>query len=53
MYPAKRKPRPPKSERQQDQRRLARERQFQQDLRRRLDVPDVVPVRQEEGIYKP
>ena len=53
MPPAKRQPRPPKAARQQDQRRLARERQALQDLRRRLDRPDVVPVREEEGRYRP
>ena len=53
MPPAKRQPRPPKAARQQDQRRLARDRQARQDLRRRAEAPDVLPVREEEGVYRP
>ena len=47
------KPRPSKAARQRDQRRIARDRQAQQDLRRRADQPDVLPVREEEGRYRP
>lgn len=49
-----RQPRPPKAARQQDQRRLARDRQARQDLRRRLDQADVLPQRDDDdGPYKP
>jgi len=47
------RPRTEKAERQRDQRRVARDRQAQQDLRRRTDQPDVLPVREEEGRYRP
>jgi len=51
--PAQR-PRTPKTDRQRDQRRLARDRQAQQDLRRRIDQPaDLLPVREDEGRYTP
>lgn len=46
-------PRPDKTARQRDQRRVARERQTLQDLRRRADQPDVLPVRDDEGRYRP
>ena len=42
-----------KTERQRDQRRLASERQAQQDVRRRAEVPEVLPTREEEGRYRP
>ena len=45
--------RPSKAARQRDQRRVARDRQTLQDLRRRADQPDVLPVREEEGAYRP
>lgn len=45
--------RSPKTERQRDQRRVARERQAQQDLRRRIEQPELLPVREEEGRYRP
>lgn len=51
--PAAPKPRPSKAARQRDQRRIARDRQTMQDLRRRTDRPDVLPVREEEGRYRP
>lgn len=50
------RPRPPrqgKADRQRDQRRVARERQAQQDLRRRIDQPEVLPTRDDEGRYRP
>ena len=47
------KPRPSKAARQRDQRRVARDRQTLQDLRRRADQLDVLPVREEEGVYRP
>lgn len=47
------RPRPSKATRQRDQRRVARDRQAQQDLRRRADQPDVLPTREEEGRYRP
>lgn len=47
------RPRTPKTERQRDQRRVARDRQAQQDLRRRIDQPDLLPVRDDEGRYRP
>lgn len=46
-------PRPDKAARQRDQRRVARERQTLQDLRRRADQPDVLPVRDDEVRYRP
>ena len=46
-------PRTDKATRQRDQRRVARDRQAQQDLRRRVDQPDVLPLREEEGAYRP
>ena len=46
--------RPDKATRQRDQRRVARDRQARQDLRRRIDRPaDLLPVREEEGRYRP
>ena len=51
--PAAPKPRPSKAARQRDQRRIARDRQAQQDLRRRFDQPDLLPSREEEGRYRP
>lgn len=42
-----------KTERQRDQRRVARERQQREELRRRAEAPDVLPVREEEGLYRP
>ena len=53
MRPPKRPPRPPKAVRQQDQRRVNRERLAREELRRRVDRPDLVPVREEEGRYRP
>lgn len=47
------RPRTEKAERQRDQRRVARDRQAQQDLRRRIEQPDLLPVREEEGVYRP
>jgi hypothetical protein len=47
------KPRTEKTDRQRDQRRVARDRLAQQDLRRRLDQPDVLPVRDDDGRYRP
>jgi hypothetical protein len=47
------KPRPDKAARQRDQRRVARDRQTLQDLRRRADQLDVLPTREEEGAYRP
>ena len=47
------RPRTPKTERQRDQRRLARDRQAQQDVRRRAEMPEVLPVREEGGLYRP
>lgn len=47
------KPRPDKATRQADQRRLARERQAREDLQRRTDQPELVPVRDDEGRYRP
>jgi hypothetical protein len=46
-------PRPDKATRQRDQRRVARDRQTLQDLRRRADQLDVLPTREEEGAYRP
>lgn len=46
-------PRPDKAARQRDQRRVARDRQTLQDLRRRADQLDVLPVREEGGVYRP
>ena len=43
----------PKTERQRDQRQRSRDRQAAQELRRRLDRQDLVPVREEEGVYRP
>ncbi len=45
--------RPSKATRQRDQRRVARDRQTLQDLRRRADQLDVLPVRDDEGVYRP
>jgi hypothetical protein len=45
--------RPSKATRQRDQRRVARDRQTLQDLRRRADQLDVLPTREEEGAYRP
>jgi len=54
---ARRKPRTQEgqtaADRQRDQRRVARDRQAQQDLRRRLDQPDVLPQRDDDGPYRP
>lgn len=47
------KPRTEKTERQQDQRRVARERQQRAELRRRIDRPELLPVRDEGGVYRP
>lgn len=47
------KPRTEKTERQRDQRRIARERQERQDVRRRSEVPDLLPVRDDGGVYRP
>lgn len=47
------RPRTPKAARQRDQRRVARDRQAQQDLRRRIDQPDLLPVRDDGGLYRP
>lgn len=47
------KPRTEKTERQQDQRRKHRERQDRQDVRRRFDQPEVLPVREDVGLYRP
>lgn len=47
------RPRTAKAARQRDQRQVARDRQAQQDLRRRAEQPDVLPVREEEGAYRP
>lgn len=47
------KPRTEKTERQQDQRRKYRERQERQDVRRRADAPDLLPVRDDGGVYRP
>ena len=46
-------PRPDKAARRRDQRRVARERQALQDLRRRTDQPELLPVRDDEGRYRP
>lgn len=52
--PTKSKPRTEKDVRQRDQRRVARDRQAQQDLRRRLDQADVLPQRDDDdGPYRP
>lgn len=58
--PRRHKSQPPRpdpatrADRQRDQRRVARDRQAQQDLRRRLDLADVLPQRDDdEGPYKP
>lgn len=53
MRPPKRPQRSPKAVRQQDQRRVNRERQAREELRRRLDQPDELPAREEEGVYRP
>lgn len=42
-----------KTERQRDQRRIAQERQQREELRRRAEAPDVLPVRDDEGVYRP
>lgn len=49
----RRRPRTEKTERQRDQRQRSRERQAAEDLRRRLDRPELLPVRDEEGVYRP
>jgi hypothetical protein len=46
-------PRPDKATRRADQRRIARDRQAQQDLRRRAEAPEVLPVREDGGLYRP
>jgi hypothetical protein len=46
-------PRSDKTDRQRDQRRVARDRQAQQDLRRRLDQPDTLQQRDDDGPYRP
>lgn len=50
---SRRRPRTEKTERQRDQRRVARERQQRADLHRRIDQPEVLPVREDEGRYRP
>lgn len=47
------KPRTEKTERQRDQRKLARDRSSARELRRRTDQPDVLPRRGDEGRYVP
>lgn len=47
------KPRTEKTARLQDQRKVARERQAAQELRRRIDQPELLPVRDEGGVYRP
>ena len=47
------KPRTEKTERQRDQRRIARERLERQEVRRRAEVPDLLPVREDGGLYRP
>lgn len=42
-----------KTERHRDQRQRAQERQQREELRRRLDRPELLPVREEEGRYRP
>lgn len=42
-----------KTERQRDQRQLARDRSSAEELRRRTEQPDVLPVREDEGRYVP
>lgn len=42
-----------KTERHRDQRQRAQERQQREELRRRAEQPDVLPVREEEGRYRP
>lgn len=44
---------PRKAERHRDQRQRHQERQQREDLRRRTDQPDLLPVREEEGRYRP
>lgn len=53
MAPLTRPRRTEKTERQRDQRRIAQERQQREELRRRAEAPDVLPVREEEGVYRP
>ena len=50
---AKPKPRTEKTERQQDQRRLRRARVEVQQMRRRLEAPDLLPVRDDGDRYRP
>lgn len=53
MAPLTRPRRTEKTERQRDQRRIAQERQAAEELRRRLDRPELLPVREEDGRYRP
>ena len=52
VTPARKRWPTPKTERQRDQRQRSRERQAAQELRRRLDRQDLVPVREDEGVYR-
>lgn len=47
------RPRTERTERQQDQRRVHRERQARQEMRRRVDAADLLPVREDEARYRP
>ena len=49
----RRRPRTEKTERQRDQRQVSLLRQQRAELRRRAEAPDLLPVREEEGVYRP
>lgn len=46
-------PRTEKTERQQDQRRVHRERLAREELRRRAEQPDLLPARDDGARYRP
>jgi hypothetical protein len=53
MTEPRRKPKMPKTTRQRSQRQVQAERLARQELQRRTEQPDVLPVRDDGAQYKP